>query len=203
MQIRPSGTVYSLLAGLIIGIHASLLMWSGYVHSPTHAEVFHLAAGASHIELGRFDLLRVNPPLVRLVAAFPVMLSHPFTDWRSYDPDPLRRAEYDAGLAFFTANEASTVWLTTLSRWACIPFSVLGAWVCYSWAGRLYGVAPSFIALILWTTSPFCVRPWSVDYSRRPRRSTGRDGRFLFLALASQANAGRDTRRRHCGGSLS
>jgi hypothetical protein len=120
-----------------------------------HSEVFHLAAGVSHLELGRFDLFRVNPPLVRSVAAVPAVLAQSYTDWRTYDTNPLRRAEYDVGIAFLRANDESSVWLTTLARWACIPFSILGGCVCYVWANRLYGPAPGFVALILWVTSPY------------------------------------------------
>src|SRR5207253_541717 len=39
-------------------------------------------------------------------------------------------------------------------RWACIPFSLLGAVVCYSWSKDLYGMASGFLATILWCFCP-------------------------------------------------
>ncbi len=47
-------------------------------------EVGHLAAGVSHWQLGRFGLYRVNPPLVRTVAAMPAPVAGPAADWNGY-----------------------------------------------------------------------------------------------------------------------
>ena len=49
--------------------HALLCGYEAYWNSPTRDELAHLAAGISHITFQRFDLFRVNPPLVRSVAA--------------------------------------------------------------------------------------------------------------------------------------
>ncbi|NQT16287.1 MAG: glycosyltransferase family 39 protein, partial [Planctomycetes bacterium] len=117
--------------------------------------MFHLPAGVSHLELGRFDLYRVNPPLVRIVAALPVMLAGSHTDWGAYDADPHERAEYVVGIDFFYANDSRTLWLVSLARCACIPFCMLGGWVCFRWASRLYGGAAGLVALTLWCFCPY------------------------------------------------
>jgi hypothetical protein len=65
----------------ILAIHAGLLGWSAAWHAPTDDEVGHLSAGISHWHFARFDLYRVNPPLVRALAALPVVLSKPKVDW--------------------------------------------------------------------------------------------------------------------------
>lgn len=140
---------------VVLTLHAGLLAWSGYCHSPTYSELFLLPAGVSHLKFGRFDLYRVNPPLIRMVAAIPVFMMKHDEDWRDYDADPLNRAEYAVGLAFFTANDSQSIWFVILGRWICIPFSILGGLVCYWWANQLYGIVSGFIALILWTTSPY------------------------------------------------
>ncbi|MEZ6121804.1 MAG: glycosyltransferase family 39 protein [Planctomycetaceae bacterium] len=41
-----------------------------------------------------------------------------------------------------------------VARWACLPFSVLGALTCFVWARDLYGQAAGFISLFLWCFSP-------------------------------------------------
>jgi 4-amino-4-deoxy-L-arabinose transferase-like glycosyltransferase len=41
-----------------------------------------------------------------------------------------------------------------IARWSCIPFSCVGAWVCYAWASDLYGTNAGLVALMLWCTSP-------------------------------------------------
>lgn len=50
---------------VLLAIHTGLLAYSAYVHSPTLNEPGHLVAGLSHWKFGRFELYRVNPPLVR------------------------------------------------------------------------------------------------------------------------------------------
>jgi 4-amino-4-deoxy-L-arabinose transferase-like glycosyltransferase len=44
-------------------------------------------------------------------------------------------------------------WLT-LARWACIPFSILGALVCYRWASELYDANAGLVAAALWCFCP-------------------------------------------------
>ena len=62
-------TVVSLLI-----VHTGLLAWRAWRHRPGFGggRASHLPAGISHWRFGRFDLYRVNPPLVRMVAALPV-----------------------------------------------------------------------------------------------------------------------------------
>jgi hypothetical protein len=62
--------------GLLV-VHATMLSWCAARHTPTFHEVGHLPAGLSHLELGRFELYRVNPPLVRTWAAFAVLFAQP------------------------------------------------------------------------------------------------------------------------------
>ena len=65
-------TVWMCVIGLLT-LHAGLLAWSATRHSPTLNEPGHLVAGISYWKFGRFELYRVNPPLVKLIAALPVM----------------------------------------------------------------------------------------------------------------------------------
>ncbi|MBI2826204.1 MAG: glycosyltransferase family 39 protein [Planctomycetia bacterium] len=142
------------LAVLLLAVHTALLAWSAYRHSPVMSEVGHLPAGISHWQFGRFDLYRVNPPLARMVAALPVMLAGPAVKWSTYSTDPLTRSETTVGIDFVNANGFRTFWLYTLGRWACIPFSLAGAWICYRWARELYGAAAGLAAMALWCFCP-------------------------------------------------
>jgi hypothetical protein len=131
-----------------------LVAWAATRHSPAVDEVGHLAAGLSHWSLGRFDLYAVNPPLVRTVAALPVALLHPREDWARYNKYPSRRAEFMVGRDFIRANGSRSFHLFTVARWACIPFSLLGACVCWRWAAVLYGPEAGMLALALWCFCP-------------------------------------------------
>ncbi len=144
----------SLLVMSLLTLQGAMLAWSGYQHSPAYDEIAYLPAGVSHLELGRFGLARVSPPLVRLVAAVPVVLAGAKTDWSEYRDSPGSRAEWRVGDAFVRANGSNVFWLFTIARWACVPFSLIGGYVCYRWAKDLYGQVSGLAALTLWCFCP-------------------------------------------------
>ncbi|HZL37875.1 MAG TPA: glycosyltransferase family 39 protein, partial [Tepidisphaeraceae bacterium] len=101
-------------------------------------------------------LYRVNPPLIRLIAAAPVVLLHPKNHVGYYDGpiSPTVRVEFMAGKEFMDTNGKRSLWLLTAARWACIPLSLLGGMLCFLWARTLYGTLAGIMALVLWTFSP-------------------------------------------------
>ncbi|MBX3444581.1 MAG: glycosyltransferase family 39 protein [Planctomyces sp.] len=135
-------------------LHASLLAWLSAAQAPVYDEPAHLAAGISHWQFGRFDLYSANPPLVRMCAAIPVLLARPETEWAQWSDAPGTRHEFPVGATFVRVNGERTFHLFALARWACIPFSLLGAGICYRWARELYGPAAGTTALTLWCFSP-------------------------------------------------
>lgn len=124
------------------------------MHSPTLNEPSHLVAGISHWRFGRFDLYKVNPPLPRMIAALPVLFAGAETDWRSYSAGPGTRPESAVGADFIAANGERSFWLFALARWACIPFSLLGALVCFFWSRELYGPLAGMLSASLWCFCP-------------------------------------------------
>ena len=160
-RLRSSGNamrnkaILRLLAAALLLAHAGLLAYGTAVHSPVIDEVGHMAAGLSHWQLGKFDLYHVNPPLVRMVAAVAGAVGG--TEIRLVDI--FRRAgarsEFAIGQNFITANGERSFWLFTWARWACIPFSLLGGYVCFRWARELYGDWSGLLALTLWCFGPY------------------------------------------------
>lgn len=147
--MRTRAVVFTLLT-----VHIALLAISAWLHSPVIDEVPHLPSGISHWQLGRFELYRVNPPLVRMVAAVPVMLAGAKTDWAHYVEGNGVRPIANVGNDFLYANGESVTWYYTLARWACIPFSIIGAVTCLRWASEVFGQVPGHLALGLWCFSP-------------------------------------------------
>ncbi len=136
---EPRGVAHrrarTLLAmAVLLAMHSGLLAWSASRDSPLWDEVGHLVAGLSHWQFGTFALYRVNPPLVRTVAALPVFLVTPETDWSGYDSSVGARSERSVRQAFVAANGERILGMHTSGAGACIPFSLLGATVCL--AGR-------------------------------------------------------------------
>lgn len=149
-----SSTRFTRLAALVVIVHALMLAWSAHRQSPTEDEIGHLVAGIQHWQTCWFDLYRVNPPLVRMVAAVPVILANPQTpEKKRFNFALVPRNEFRLGAEFISGNGERSFWLFTLARWACIPFSLLGAYVCYRWGTELYGAPAGLLALVLWCFS--------------------------------------------------
>ena len=161
--IESFAAVYTLLerprmarwavAGLLV-IHTLLLGYSAYVHSPTLNEPAHLVAGLSHWKFGRFELYRVNPPLVRMVAAIPVMAVGYKDDSSGFYEGPGARPEMEMGENFIAANGERSSLLFMIARWGCIPFSWIGGIVCSLWARDLYGRPAGVMAAGIWCFEP-------------------------------------------------
>lgn len=144
---------WSIVATILL-CHVGLCMRGATVHSPTVDEPAYLASGLSHWRIGRFDLCKVSPPLVRLLAAVPVLFARPKYDWNRYQAAPGVRSEHTVGSDFLAANGERSFWLFTLGRWACLPFTIAGAIVTFQWATALFGIASGYAALLLWCFSP-------------------------------------------------
>jgi len=152
--LNPGRKSVALTVLVLLTIHAGLLGWGATRHSPAWDEVGHFSAGISHWHLGQFILYRVNPPLVRMVATMPVVLAGPKTDWHELSEDPWAREQWPYGRQLADLNGPRYFRLLTVARWACIPFSLLGAVVCFWWARDLYGPLAGLLALTLWCFSP-------------------------------------------------
>jgi len=139
---------------VLLSTHATLLAFCAWTHSPNLMEVVALPAGLSHWKLWHFERNRVNPPLVRMIAAIPVLFAEPRTDWPGVGDHTGRRSDYSVGHRFVKANGSRSFWLFMIARWACIPFSLCGAYFCFRWATELYGARSGTIAAILWCFSP-------------------------------------------------
>jgi hypothetical protein len=113
--------------GVLLCVHAMLLAWGAYCHSPVIDEWGHLPAGLMHWRDGRFDAYRVNPPLVRMVAALPLLGRAPDTTWQIPPASGSYRPEVIAGAYLFFLYGPASFRLFTLARLACIPFSLIGA----------------------------------------------------------------------------
>jgi hypothetical protein len=140
---------------LLLCIHAGLLAYTATRHSPTMLEPASLVAGLSHWEFGRFEVFRVNPPLVRMVAALPVMIAGYNEDWSMFHDSPDARTEFQIGANFIRANGERSIWLFTIARWACLPFSLMGGLFCFFWSRELWHCnLAGLISLFLWTFEP-------------------------------------------------
>jgi len=142
-------SLFLLSVGQVVAI-----AWSGFQYSPVLDEVGHLPAGVYNWEYGKFDVYRVNPPLVRMVAAIPTVLSSAEYDWNGYTNGLTARPEWSLGRGIIKVNPDDWMWYFVAARWMLMPFMLLGGYICYRWSKELYGKTSGSIALTLWCFSP-------------------------------------------------
>jgi 4-amino-4-deoxy-L-arabinose transferase-like glycosyltransferase len=76
------------------------------------------------------------------------------TDWSNYHEDLSARYEHTVGDDLVDANRSRIFRYVTIARWACIPFSIIGALTAYWWAKLLFGRPAGLVAAALWCFSP-------------------------------------------------
>ena len=140
----------------LLAIHVSLAVQSLVRENPTIDEVIHLPAGITYWQTGTFKLYHHNPPLVKLLAACPVVRSKIVTAslytqayWDGDYPNKTAFAHDFAQL-----NAAAYFELFTRARLVMPLFSVIGALVVFAWSSKLYGAGGGLLSLALWTFCP-------------------------------------------------
>lgn len=168
--------------GLIV-LQAGLLLTSASVHNPIDDELAHLPCGIMHWKTGDRTLYHVNPPLVRMVAAVPVMALYPDLVVPTFDKstEPSERPEFMVAYHFLQSN--GNPMLCSIYFWArslCIFFPLLGAVVCWLWSRELYGESAGLLAMFLWTTCPLVLGWGATIYPDVPAASLGMLATYLF-----------------------
>lgn len=141
---------------VLLGTHAALLLHSLRLHSVTIDESAHVPSGLVHWHTGTYGAYRVNPPLPRMLATLPLLLTD--CQWVDELPasyqDPLGRVEWKSNQTFLQFNrERYHDWIF-LARLAGIAWSCLGGWLVFRWACDLYGGRGGLLALAVWCFEP-------------------------------------------------
>ena len=187
-----SNRITAVCVALLLGVHAGLLAYSATRHSPTLEEPANLVAGLCHWKFGRFDVYRVNPPLVHYVAAIPVLIVGYNEDWSGLIDLPDARSEFQVGDDFIKANGVRSIWLFTIARWACILFSLIGGLFCFFWSRELWGRNPSgLISLFLWCFEPNILAHGELITPDSAATSLGLGACYLFWRWLRQPTWGR------------
>lgn len=98
----------------------------------------------------------------------------------------------NVGQDFLKANGPRSLWFFTVARWACIPFSLLGGYICFRFGCELYGTESGFLALILWCFCPYILGHASLITPDVPAAAMGITAYYMFwrwLRLATLRNA--------------
>ncbi|QEH33075.1 hypothetical protein OJF2_15720 [Aquisphaera giovannonii] len=140
----------------LLVLHVALAESSLVRENATVDEVVHLPAGITYWQQHTFRLYHHNPPLVRMVAALPVVLAKPVMEpvyqqpsWSSPDPSPSTFSQ-----SFARMNADRYFDLFTLARMVMPIFGVIGGLVVFAWSRMLYGPGGGLLSLALWCLCP-------------------------------------------------
>ncbi len=149
VSLYSSGlTAFCAVTLLTICIHGAL------IHFPSVDEVAHLPAGVSHWRFESFDLYRVNPPLVRMVAAIPSYVTGADFDWSDYSSAVGRRPEFDIGVHKLKDSKLALHSDYLMPRLFCCVISFIGLLVLTKWSAKTLSGTSWCVVCIFFTFSP-------------------------------------------------
>ncbi|MDO8496201.1 MAG: glycosyltransferase family 39 protein [bacterium] len=120
--------------------------------SPISDEITHLPSGYSYLKTGEIKLNPQHPPLIKILAALPLL----FLDLKFDRLDPSlvgpQASEWQFGRNFLSNNGVDRVIF-----WGRIPMillSVLLGWYVYKWGKELFGYRAGLIGLFIYALMP-------------------------------------------------
>src|SRR5262245_59295731 len=118
--------------------------------SATTDEPVHLAAGFSYWQTRDFRMNQEHPPLVKLIAALPLLFIQ--TRFDTTHDDWKTAAEYPFGFNFLYQNDADR--LLFWSRTAMVGIAAIGLVITFLWARDMFGTPAGLFAAGLYAFSP-------------------------------------------------
>jgi hypothetical protein len=145
---RTRVLVILLLAGF------AALCWHGLAwDTPTVDEFAHLPAGYHYLRTGSFDLFPLNPPLVKVLCALPLLLAAPDIDTSR---PVLNTGWYPwaFGTDFMQRNRARYDRLFLLGRLPVVALGLLAGLLVFRWTRELHGEEAGLVVLLLFAFCP-------------------------------------------------
>jgi len=147
----PGKKATVILLVFLVTLHFILGYTSLTKKSVTIDEFAHLPAGYSYLTTGSFILYPHNPPLIKMLAAIPLLFSktsfHVEPDWSAED-------HWWAAYIFEQENRAHYIHLFRLSRCVILFMSCLCVVVLYLLGNKLFGRKAGLAAAFLYALSP-------------------------------------------------
>jgi hypothetical protein len=138
----------------MLTIHISILVHGIFSHFANVDEIGHLPASTSHWIFSKFDLYRVSPPLVHIVAGFPSSTRQIDFDWILYSDQPGIRPEFTIGTRYLSKKKLEIHQDFILPRLCCLAFTLIGSIVLTAWTNKVLGYLASHVACGFWCFCP-------------------------------------------------
>ena len=140
--------------GGLISVHCIILCIEACSDAPVTDEPAHFVAGLSHWQLHRFELYRVNPPFVRMLASIPAALARRSVDWSGFYESPGARPVFPLSHTYCESRGARLINDIRVARLFCVPIVASGAFCCYLWSKSHFGTYGGLVSTCLWCFSP-------------------------------------------------
>src|SRR5215211_3373095 len=135
-------------AVLLLAAFAALCAHGLRQDSPTVDEFAHLPAGYWTLKTGRFDLFPLNPPLIKVLSALPLLALDPEIDTAS----PVENTGWYPwvyGTGFMERNRPIYDRVFLLGRLPVVALGLLLGWLVFRWSRELYGDEAGLVSLFL------------------------------------------------------
>jgi len=137
------------LAALLVAA-AAILVTEAIGDSVTVDEFGHLPAGVYYLETGHFDVYNLSPPLLRELAALPVLAARPAGDFTRFTTSPM---QWGPGYEFMEGNRDRYHLLFVLGRLPMVALALALVVAVYLCGVRHLGTRPGLAAAAL---ASFC-----------------------------------------------
>lgn len=149
--IRQLGTLVEQRSNTVAVLLLSLFFFQGYTaalnKSVTVDEFAHLPAGLYYLKTKQFDIYHHNPPLVKTLAALPLLFSP------AHLPEDIK-GRWAFGYAFMMQNTKRYQQLFQAGRTVILMMGVVLALLIFLFAERVFGTKPALLSLFVMAVSP-------------------------------------------------
>jgi hypothetical protein len=170
---------------LLLVVQAILLVVIAWQTGPGWDEWGHLPAGLFNLQYGDFHPYRVNPPLVRMIAAIPVTLLGGGIDFELLPKAPGFRSEGYLGMAYVHQRGPDVFHWVSVARMAAIPIALFGTFLIFKIGRHFGGVVAGVFAAALWVFSPMILAYGGTITPDTAATVFGSLGDVVFLLLVS------------------
>ncbi len=130
------------------------MFFSAWNDSATTDEQAHIPSGYSYMALGDYRLNPEHPPLIKDLAAFPLLFLHlnfptNVTAWTEYV-----NGQWDMGRIFLYESGNNADQILHYARFPIMLLALLFGWLFFVWVRKLYGDKVGLLALFFYTMSP-------------------------------------------------
>jgi hypothetical protein len=193
VSTRPFNSVVWAAAILMILGQFGVAQWSLRQENPTIDEVLHLPAGISYWDTGSFRLYHHNPPLVKLLAAWPVLGR--ITDSeraklygsRYWTDQPPNKAGF--GHDFAQIHAADYFEIFAVARSVIPIFLALGGLFVFVWSRSVHGDLGGLLSLSLWSICPNLLAHGRLITTDAASAAVGIGATYLFVRYVRASSA--------------